>query len=192
MVRLDLDRINKNSPYSVISTNDSSCYKFVTDYNINYAVSFLEDELLLNCESYQFIIANTNNKKSPRDPKLRLSIMAIIHEFFESTKAALLYICETGDSRQSMRNRLFEFWFNSSPRKSEFIFISANIEDAEGVQNYVAIISRLDNPQLKEVVSEFTEKLCNYLARNQLKPDLKHQKFLSPISSISFPIQRML
>lgn len=159
MVRLDLDRINKNSPYFVISTNDSSCYKFVTNYNINYAVSFLEDELLLNCESYQFIIANTNNKKSPRDPKLRQSIMAIIHEFFESTKAALLYICETGDSRQSMRNRLFEFWFNSSPRKSEFIFISANIEDAEGVQNYVAIISRLDNPQLKDVVSEFTETM---------------------------------
>ena len=52
MVRLDLDRINKNSPYFVISTNDSSCYKFVTDYNINYAVSFLEDELLLNCDSY--------------------------------------------------------------------------------------------------------------------------------------------
>ena len=109
MVRLDLNRINKNSPYFVISTNDSSCYKFVTDYNINYAVSFLEDELLLNCDSYQFIIANTNNKKSPRDPKLRLSIMAIIHEFFEST--------------------------------------------------YVAIISRLDNPQLKEVVSEFTETM---------------------------------
>lgn len=85
--------------------------------------------------------------------------MAIIHEFFESTKAALLYICETGDSRQSMRNRLFEFWFNSSPRKFEFIFISANIEDAEGVQNYVAIISRLDNPQLKDVVSEFTETM---------------------------------
>ena len=104
-------------------------------------------------------LANTNNKKSPRDPKLRQSIMAIIHEFFESTKAALLYICETGDSRQSMRNRLFEFWFNSSPRKSEFIFISANIEDAEGVQNYVAIISRLDNPQLKDVVSEFTETM---------------------------------
>lgn len=87
MVRLDLDRINKNSPYFVISTNDSSCYKFVTDYNINYAVSFLEDELLLNCDSYQFIIANTNNKKSPRDPKLRLSIWP---SFTNSLKAPKL------------------------------------------------------------------------------------------------------
>ena len=41
------------------------CFRFVTDFGVIYYVSFLEDELMLSDESYQFIIANTNNRKSP-------------------------------------------------------------------------------------------------------------------------------
>mgnify|MGYP001537902201 CR=1 FL=1 len=58
-----------------------------------------------------------------------------------------------------MRNRLFEFWFHSSPRKSDFAFMSADIRDADGIQNYAAIIIRLDNPNLKSIVAEFTETI---------------------------------
>ena len=61
--------------------------------------------------------------------------------------------------KQSMRNRLFEFWFHSSPRKSDFAFMSADIRDADGIQNYAAIIIRLDNPNLKSIVAEFTETI---------------------------------
>lgn len=75
----------------------------------------------------------------------------------------MLYICETGDDKQSMRSRLFEIWFNMSPRRSEFTIVQTNIKDEEGIINYAAIISRLDNPYLKEVVTEFLEtaKLLN-------------------------------
>lgn len=159
MVGLNLKRINSNSPYAVTALRDSMCFRFVTDFGVIYYVSFLEDELMLSDESYQFIIANTNNRKSPRDSKLRRAIMAIVYEFFECSNTTLLYICETGDSKQSMRNRLFEFWFHSSPRKSDFAFMSADIRDADGIQNYAAIIIRLDNPNLKSIVAEFTETI---------------------------------
>lgn len=33
----------------------------------------------------------------------------------------------------------------------------ADIRDTDGVQNYAAIIVRLDNPKLKSIVAEFTE-----------------------------------
>lgn len=81
MVSLNLKRINSNSPYAVTALRDSMCFRFVTDFGVIYYVSFLEDELMLSDESYQFIIANTNNRKSPRDSKLRRAIMAIVYEF---------------------------------------------------------------------------------------------------------------
>ena len=67
MVDLNLDRINSHSPYVVTASEGSMFFQFVTDFGVTYNVSFLEDELMLSDESYQFIIANTNNKKSPRD-----------------------------------------------------------------------------------------------------------------------------
>ena len=135
------------------------CFRFVTDFGVTYYVSFLEDELILSDESYQFIIANTNNRKSPRDSKIKQTVMAIVYEFFECANTTLLYICETGDSRQSMRNRLFEIWFNSSSRKSDFVFMSADLRDAEGIHNYAAIIVRVDNPRLTFIISEFTQTI---------------------------------
>ena len=119
MVDFNLDRINSHSPYVVTASEGSMSFQFVTDFGVTYNVSFLEDELMLSDESYQFIIANTNNKKSPRDSKMKQTIMAIVYEFFECSNTTLLYICETGDSKQEMRNRLFEIWFNSSLRKSD-------------------------------------------------------------------------
>lgn len=157
MVNLDLDRINSHSPYIVTVSGGAMCFQFVTDFGVTYNVSFLEDELMLSDESYQFIIANTNNKRSPRDSKMKQTIMAIVYEFFECANTTLLYICETGESRQGMRNRLFEIWFNSSSRKSDFAFMSADIRDAEGIPNYASIIVRLDNPRLTSVIAEFTE-----------------------------------
>lgn len=122
MVSLNLERINSNSPYAVTALRDSMCFRFVTDFGVIYYVSFLEDELMLSDESYQFIIANTNNRKSPRDSKLRRAIMAIVYEFFECSNTTLLYICETGDSKQSMRNRLLSFGF--IPRRVNLISLS--------------------------------------------------------------------
>lgn len=81
MVDLNLDRINSHSPYVVTASEGSMSFQFVTDFGVTYNVSFLEDELMLSDESYQFIIANTNNKKSPRDSKMRQTIMAIVYEF---------------------------------------------------------------------------------------------------------------
>ena len=44
-----------------------------------------------------------------------------------------------------------------SLRKSDFVFMSADIRDAEGIPNYAAIVVRLDNPRLTSVIAEFTE-----------------------------------
>lgn len=117
------------------------------------------DDILLSQNSYQLIIANINNHKSPRDHKVRDTIIAIVDEFFRNNNSTLLYICETGDSKQSIRSRLFEYWFSTYNRKALFTMISSSIVDEEGVVNFATIILRNDNPNLSEIIAEFTESI---------------------------------
>ena len=156
---LSLKRINENSSYPVETTGEDGFYQFFTDGGVHYSVGFMEDDILLSQNSYQLIIANINNHKSPRDHKVRDTIIAIVDEFFRNSNSTLLYICETGDSKQSMRSRLFEYWFSTYNRKALFTMISSSIVDEEGVVNFATIILRNDNPNLSEIIAEFTESI---------------------------------
>lgn len=156
---LSLKRINENSSYPVETTGEDGFYQFFTDGGVHYSVGFMEDDILLSQNSYQLIIANINNHKSPRDHKVRDTIIAIVDEFFRNNNSTLLYICETSDSKQSMRSRLFEYWFSTYNRKALFTMISSSIVDEEGVVNFATIILRNDNPNLSEIIAEFTESI---------------------------------
>ena len=156
---LSLKRINENSSYPVETTGEDGFYQFFTDGGVHYSVGFMEDDILLSQNSYQLIIANINNHKSPRDHKVRDTIIAIVDEFFRNNNSTLLYICEPGDSKQSMRSRLFEYWFSTYNRKALFTMISSSIVDEEGVVNFATIILRNDNPNLSEIIAEFTESI---------------------------------
>lgn len=156
---LSLKRINENSSYPVETTGEDGFYQFFTDGGVHYSVGFMEDDILLSQNSYQLIIANINNHKSPRDHKVRDTIIAIVDEFSRNNNSTLLYICETGDSKQSMRSRLFEYWFSIYNRKALFTMISSSIVDEEGVVNFATIILRNDNPNLSEIIAEFTESI---------------------------------
>ena len=150
---------HENSSYPVETTGEDGFYQFFTTGGVHYSVGFMDDDILLSQNSYQLIIANINNHKSPRDHKVRDTIIAIVDEFFRNNNSTLLYICETGDSKQSMRSRLFEYWFSTYNRKALFTMISSSIVDEEGVVNFATIILRNDNPNLSEIIAEFTESI---------------------------------
>ena len=80
-------------------------------------------------ETYQFSIINGNNKKSPRDPKVRETIIAIVENFFMENQEVMLYICETGDGKQSMRNRLFEYWI----KPKTYLSLDSNNRQSSGI-----------------------------------------------------------
>jgi len=163
MVNISAERINKVAPYQVVE-KDEPCYVyFTTDYGVKYRVGYEHTEVLACVETYEFVIVNVNHLKSPRDPKLRDTIMAIVYDFFLSSELAMLYICETGDERQSMRDRLFRYWAVSNPRFDSFCVWSASVKDEDGVRNYATLILRNDNPKMPEAAAEFaaTVKMLN-------------------------------
>lgn len=155
---LSIERINAKSPYRVSAVPGTSFVSFLTDYGVQYAVGFEKDDTSLPVtEAYQFSIINGNNKKSPRDKKVRDTIIAVVEDFFVENNEVMLYICETGDGKQSMRSRLFEYWFSQYKNHWNIFFLSSSITDDKGYLNYAAIILRNDHPRLQEIVSEFTD-----------------------------------
>uniref|UniRef100_UPI0025F457A1 DUF6169 family protein n=1 Tax=Prevotella sp. TaxID=59823 RepID=UPI0025F457A1 len=159
MKELALDRINANSPYLVELDVSTGLFKFVSDFGVSFSVAFEEDELLQSGESYQFALTNYEGIKSPRDPKVRDTVMCIVDEFFRKNQAALLYICETGDEMQKMRSRLFSFWFSVYAEHDNFLFLPQIVYDEEENENYAALIIRRDNPRFNDLVSEFTNTI---------------------------------
>ena len=98
----------------------------------------------------------TNKKNSPNDSKVKKTIQCIIEEFFLTNPAILLYQCETGDSRQAMRARLFTRWFNEFDKRDRFCVKISILRDEE-VDNYIAIIVQKSNPKLEEILRDFDE-----------------------------------
>lgn len=165
MIPLSLQKINEVSPYKVSMVISPSTYRFVTDYDVEIAISFDLDELLETGEAYMFNITNVNKQRSPRDTKVRDTVIAIIDNFFETNAVALLYICETGDRKQALRNRLFESWFAYANAKEQYIIMVANIHDLEDVDNYAAMILRKDNPHFVDYVSEFNNTVNMFMVK---------------------------
>lgn len=152
---LSLDVINTSSPYTVRTVNGNEALSFLTDYGVEIFVTFERDELLKSGVVYQFGISNPKGEKSPRDTKVRETILAIVEEFFNKNEAAFLYICETGDGMQKMRNRLFQYWFGVYGDRDDYVFLPQTIFDEDGNDNYVALIIRKGNPQFADLVCEF-------------------------------------
>lgn len=154
---LNIEAIQEKAPYKVTKIADQMHVAFFTDYGVQYIAGFDKDDTTMPItETYQFSIINFNNKKSPRDPKVRETIIAIVENFFMENQEVMLYICETGDGKQSMRSRLFGYWVNHYKKEWKIMFLTASIPDEDGITNYASIIIRQDHPRLKEVVNEFT------------------------------------
>ena len=160
MVTIDLKHINESAPYALrLAPYAQLSYILTTDYGVNYTLSFMPSDLMPEIEAYEFAISNTNHRKSPRDPKLRQSILTLVYEFFRTREAVMLYLCETGDNRQKHRSRLFESWFRASGHQTTFAFLSAQIPDEEGISNFVALIVRPDHPRFAFIAQQFSDTI---------------------------------
>jgi hypothetical protein len=153
---ISLEAINAMAPYIVHFTQDG-LLRFKTDFGVIITIDFIEDDLVTTDESYQIILANANKKKSPNDEKVKDTVLAIVTEFLEEHQSALIYLCETNDGKQLARERLFKTWINAYDYGMRFFCMFTSIVDSEGIMNAAAIIIRNDNPNLREIVNEFTE-----------------------------------
>lgn len=89
---LSLASINKVSPYKVKQVVDDGTFSFVTDNNVEIFVGFEQDDILRVGTIYQLSISNPKGIRSPRDLKVRETILLIVEEFFKQNQSALIYM----------------------------------------------------------------------------------------------------
>lgn len=151
---LSLEHINLTSPYKIEKLNDF-VFVFHTKANVVYYISFKEDMDIAGLISYQFIIERKTEKQG-YDSDVQGSVIAIINEFFAQNNDILLYICDTSDGRESIRNRLFIRWFKETDITRQFEIKTADaVVDGEGM--FFAIIFKKDNPKYDDITNEFDE-----------------------------------
>lgn len=153
MNELSLDRINAKASYYVTLYGRNS-FRFVSDFGVKFSIDFDESFVFKTVTAYELSIVNLNNLPSPRDRKMRDTIGVILEEFFHENQVGVLYICDTGDSKQAMRSRLFLAWLDMFNAGSDYMIVSAVLEDEEQV-NYAAMILRKDNPDYEAYIAEF-------------------------------------
>ena len=147
--------------YRLIPNDNQSGYTFITDNGTKYQIAFIRDYTLEGFEVYQFTLVVEDGEPSRKDKKIQNTVTNIIEQFFESNQSGLLYICDTNDGRQSVRDRLFSMWYRAYPKKERFTYESESIE-VESVNYYISLLIRNDNPFLQEMRQSF-KTLCNDL-----------------------------
>ena len=155
MKRLILENINEKAPYRVIQMEDSPhLFYFHTDFNVDFEISIKPNDAFVQSGAYALDIRNIWKQASPGDTKVRDTLMAILEEFFRCNNDVLLYITETEDGKQSFRDRLFIRWFFTY-NKHDLFYIKTAEGKMDGQTNFMAIISRRDNPRLEDAIQEF-------------------------------------
>ena len=153
MIELSVQSINEKAPYKVHATQ-SGTLEFITENGGRYEVGFVLDDTLSADGIYQiFILENTGNHLK-RDIKVRETVTAIIEELFKDRHNSLLYLCDTSDGRQALRNRLFSMWFNLYHYKNQYNLMTSRLS-VEDNEYYFSMIVHADNPELQNLVSQF-------------------------------------
>lgn len=155
MIILKAEDINLASPYKVemIATNS---FVFETRFGLRYNVGFAEDYTFLEEGVYQFYIVKLSKGNSRHDPLVKETIKSVLESFFNAEPSTLLYICDTSDSRQSIRDRLFRTWFSEYAYQGAFTMINEMLT-FDGVQYFASILLRNDHPLYTQIICTFRD-----------------------------------
>ena len=155
MIQLSLDDINNQAHYYVMLSPKGS-YIFETELGIHYSISFEDETPVGGCTTYQFIIEKIDRVRSPHDPNVEQTILAIIDEFFKTHLDVMLYMCDDSDGREEKRNRLFLTWFEKNAEPGRFTIRTAHAK-VEKKGFYAAIIVENRNPMLQAIIDDFEQ-----------------------------------
>lgn len=159
MTELTAERINLHSPY-VVSKIDDNSFIFTSRYGVTFNVGFADDYMLMEEGAYQLFISNVNEAPSPNDPLVRETISVIIREFFSIKPVVILYICDTSDDRQRVRDRLFSRWFMEYGNSKEYTMLHECIS-IDDVTYYGSLLMKADHPIHDEICTMFHDFVVN-------------------------------
>lgn len=165
MLTLSPDRINLHAPYRLV-LSDSNVLRFITDHGLVYEIGFAEDYTFMEENLYQFFISELTGNHYAPDSKIKSTVWAVLEEFFQQNENVVIYICDTSDGKQAIRNRLFQKWYNDFEDRDEYAFMSG-VAEYEGVGYFASAIAAKSNPNIEEVKLAFEDFVCQVQGKLQ-------------------------
>ncbi|MCU0327222.1 MAG: DUF6169 family protein [Spirosomaceae bacterium] len=152
--------------------DEDNTYFFVTKSQIEYLIKFRQTNYLfstdspLNSLTFEFIIevfSNPTGKNPPLDSLTSATVAAIFQDFYQRNNHSIsVYICDSSDSRQAIRQRKFDLWFNMFNLSNGFVKFDLAIKDKEGIIYPISIMFRTDNPHRLEIIEQFDKVISGY------------------------------
>lgn len=160
------------SPYVFeMIKEDVMLYIFKTDFEVLYEVRFKSTPYLFSSDkpysndAYEFsiiVIENPNHAAPPFDNRIGSTIAKVFDSFYEEYGNTIsLYICASHDNRQFVRFRKFSGWF-ATFGSSKYYKMESVAEDIEGKKFPLALIIKIDNPYLHDIIASFNQVLTYY------------------------------
>jgi hypothetical protein len=151
---------------------EDNIYSFQTKNEIVYEVLLRPTPYLFGSDSmyasfvYELIIRvarnNSTKKRPPFDSLVAPTIAEVFTDFYENSPLTIaIYICDSSDNRQQIRQIKFNRWFEYFD-KEDFTKIDDSIRDSGGAIYPVSLIVKYNNPHKKAILWAFLEMIEGY------------------------------
>ncbi|MDE7073671.1 MAG: hypothetical protein K2O69_01240 [Odoribacter sp.] len=127
---------------------------FITQGGVVYTAYFIDISQAFGSDcvyTFSFDAAG----KAAKDERVRITILKILNDFFQSARNALLVVCDSCDKREKSRFRLFQKWYEAVV-DSEIEKVDVSI-DLEECTIYSSLLLSRNHPQADEVKNLFNE-----------------------------------
>jgi hypothetical protein len=142
-------------------------YSFETDLGLTYNVKFKPSDYLIGDVKTEYshylfefvieLIYNPLKRNPPLDKLVSTTIAVIIIDFYyKKNEAVSLYICDSSDGKQELRNRKFHDWFYSHEHLG-LTKVDQKIIDSQGIVYPMSVILKNNNPYFIDIVMAFNQ-----------------------------------
>lgn len=142
----------------------NNSYVFETKIGIVYEIKFKPSSYINVFDAaiseyiFEFVIElseNNTGKNPPLDKKVSDTIAAIFEEFLIKHEYNIaLYICDSSDGKQELRQRKFDDWFYRYKEKP-FAKWNEILKDSKGNRFLISMIIQNQNPRRLEIIDAF-------------------------------------
>ena len=144
---------NLQLPYNIVQT-DNLTYMFITQSGVVYTAYFIDISHSFGSDSvYTFSFDAAG--KTVKDDRVRVTILKILNDFFQSVRNALLVVCDSSDNREKSRFKLFRKWYEAII-EPEIEKVDVSI-DLGGCVIYSSLLLSKRHPQADEMKDLFYE-----------------------------------
>ncbi|TAF31937.1 MAG: hypothetical protein EAZ67_11155 [Cytophagales bacterium] len=153
-------------------TQVDNIYSFDTRSLIRYEIIFrptpylFADEPLFSSFTYELIIKvaqnNSGYKNPPYDMLVAPTIAAIFTHFYDNAPTTIcIYICDSSDGRQELRQAKFDRWFEYFD-KDDYTKVDDSIRESDGTTYPVSLIVKQANFYRVAIVLAFFDLTSHY------------------------------